>query len=414
MKIAFVTRELPISSRCGGIGHYVWDMANNLQDKGHQITIIAASDDYRQSKVFIQNGIKIILLTDVDFYIGKNRFFSSLYSKVRNYIMYTKYRQNVADCIETLINNNEIDIVEFAEYGNEAYIWSQLKRRVPMVIRLHGPSMLNRKTQKPINKFFHPIKYKFSMREIDTLTSANAITSASEEMTKFIRINFLINMNNIETIYNSIKYIDWVLPIKQKKSTLTIKIFSAGSVTEGKGYIELFEACRELNDQGYSIELAIAGKLGRLGRVLLKKSKNEMMSWLNILGAVPREELKKHYNESDISCFPSWWEPFGLVCIEAMAAGSLVIGSNKGGMAEIIEDRKDGFLIEPKNVEILKEKIMEVIALSEDQKLQIRRNAQRKVKEKFDSQVILYQQLKFYEKVISKFNFPDDNNFKVN
>ena len=58
MKIAFITRELPISPRCGGIGHYVWDISNKLQNLGHQLTIIAASDDYEQSKIEIENGIK--------------------------------------------------------------------------------------------------------------------------------------------------------------------------------------------------------------------------------------------------------------------------------------------------------------------------------------------------------------------
>ena len=92
-----------------------------------------------------------------------------------------------------------------------------------------------------------------------------------------------------------------------------------------------------------------------------------------------------------------------MVTIEAMASGALVLGSSNGGMAEIIDDKIDGFLVEPKNIKLLKEKIKEVIDLPEEEKINIRRNAQQKVKDKFDSKVIVHQQIEFYENAINQF-----------
>jgi glycogen synthase len=404
MKIAFITRELPISPRCGGIGHYVWDIANYLQNNGHKITIITASDDHTLSNLSEQGGIKIISLPDADFYIGKNRILTALYSKLRGYVKYAQYRQNVADCIETLIDNKEIDIIEFPEYGNEAYIWAKLKRRAPMVVRLHGPSLLNRKTQDSISKYLCPLKYRYAKREIQTISKADLVTSASNEMTLFFekRLNFKFNQHQV--IHNSIRYEDWKAPIHVNNDSNIIKIFSAGSVTNVKGYGELYEACKQLRDDGFAIELQIAGKLGKLGRRLQHNSKTSDSHWLSIPGAVSRDQLRDFFNEADISCFPSWWEPFGLVCIEAMAAGSLVIGSSNGGMSEIIKDEQDGFLVEPKNIQKLKDKIYKVITLSENTKRQIRKNAQKKIKDQFDSKVVLRQQLNLYKKVVNEFN----------
>ena len=52
----------------------------------------------------------------------------------------------------------------------------------------------------------------------------------------------------------------------------------------------------------------------------------------------PRAALASAIADATVRCFPSRWENFPNVCLEAMSAGSLVVGSNAGGMAEVIED----------------------------------------------------------------------------
>lgn len=57
-----------------------------------------------------------------------------------------------------------------------------------------------------------------------------------------------------------------------------------------------------------------------------------------------RQELANCYNQHDILLFPSRAEALGLVAMEAMACGMCVFASNIGGIPEIIEDKKTGFL----------------------------------------------------------------------
>ncbi len=66
-------------------------------------------------------------------------------------------------------------------------------------------------------------------------------------------------------------------------------------------------------------------------------------------------ELNFIYNLSHILVFPSLKEPLGLVGLEAMASGVLVIGSETGGIKEYIKNNKNGFLFEPGNSEHLAE-----------------------------------------------------------
>jgi len=71
-------------------------------------------------------------------------------------------------------------------------------------------------------------------------------------------------------------------------------------------------------------------------------------------------------NAMDISLLPSKREAFGLVVIEAMASGLPVIGTNTGGVPEIITHEKNGLLFEPFDVDKLA-KYMKLLA--EDRKL---------------------------------------------
>jgi len=70
---------------------------------------------------------------------------------------------------------------------------------------------------------------------------------------------------------------------------------------------------------------------------------------LTFVGKVRRTDLLCEYARAQFFVLPSIFEPFGIVLLEAMAAGLPVIASRVGGIPEIVEDARTGFLIEPGN-----------------------------------------------------------------
>ena len=82
---------------------------------------------------------------------------------------------------------------------------------------------------------------------------------------------------------------------------------------------------------------------------------------VKFVGKVSNKEVVDFYNASDIVIVPSLEEPFGRVVIEAMACKKPVIGTNVGGIPEIIVDKQTGFLIPPKNPEYLEKSILTLI-----------------------------------------------------
>ncbi|HML34141.1 glycosyltransferase family 4 protein [Sporomusa sphaeroides] len=88
-----------------------------------------------------------------------------------------------------------------------------------------------------------------------------------------------------------------------------------------------------------------------------------MNSDVNFLGM--RSNIPQMMKDLDVFVMASWNEPFGLVTVEAMAAGTPVVATNTGGTAEIIIDGESGLLIPPKDPAKLAQAVIRVLADNE-------------------------------------------------
>ncbi len=96
---------------------------------------------------------------------------------------------------------------------------------------------------------------------------------------------------------------------------------------------------------------------------------------VHLLGRLPRNEIVSHLDNSDIFIMISKNEVFGLVYLEAMARGCIVVASKHEGMEGIIEDDYNGFLCEAGNYEELKEILARINGMSTGKLKEISDNA---------------------------------------
>jgi len=102
-----------------------------------------------------------------------------------------------------------------------------------------------------------------------------------------------------------------------------------------------------------------------------------------------RENPEEDYRWADVVVVPSKLpEPFGLVAIEAMSTGAIVLAAKHGGLSEVFEDGTSGIYFEPNNEEALKEALTGILNSSEKVKL-LSRNGHKIYKEKFTEEAYI-------------------------
>lgn len=82
---------------------------------------------------------------------------------------------------------------------------------------------------------------------------------------------------------------------------------------------------------------------------------------VHFLGAKPQAKLALYYGAADVCAVPSYYEPFGIVPIEAMACGTPVVASRTGGMRFTVRENITGHLAPPNNAAILGKKLAKVL-----------------------------------------------------
>ena len=133
------------------------------------------------------------------------------------------------------------------------------------------------------------------------------------------------------------------------RSDDTFRIVFVGQVGQRKGVKYLLEAFKQLALP--KSELLIIGNI-----VGEKSSLAPYEGYFRHVAHVPHSELVKYYASSDVFVFPSLFEGFALVILEAMASGlPVIVTPNTGG--DVVRDGTDGFVVPIRNVEALKEKI---------------------------------------------------------
>ena len=395
MHIVFVCREYPPTLRGGGIASYIHEMAINLIRRAHSVTVICASDDTRVFSDRKEDGIRVIRLSGGDFILPQIEK-SSLIKKMRCLYRFFSYRKKILQQIEQL---KDVDIIEVAEYGAEAYYLS--KCHVPVVIRLHTPTLLDRSNFN-IKKFNIRTFYDYwiGKRELSILSQFKYVTSCSASLKDWF-LKYVPDMTgNIEVIYNPIEISKWKT---EKIDYVENSILYVGTVMEGKGVGDLIEACRILRERNIPVTLKIVGKWGTYAMKLQGYVTDNHFDWCSFEGNLPREELQNLYSKAKISCFPSWWENMPLVCLEAMLAGNVVIGSRNGGMTEIVTDKKDGFLIEPHAPKDLAECIYKALMMNKNSVTEMKKNALYKIQGKFSFEAVMQFMENYYVSVIKDY-----------
>ncbi|MFC3846901.1 glycosyltransferase family 4 protein, partial [Paenibacillus sp. MAH-36] len=257
------------------------------------------------------------------------------------------YSFGVYNQLKRLIDENEINLVQFSDFFGEAFFSILYKKnrfefnQVPFIVKLHAPTYecnVANHVEMPENLI--------TQQEDYTINNAEFVCAISYFMKDTVAKR--LQRTDIQVLYNIIDMPEYInlfeLNVNQKY------VLYVGRLQELKG-VDLFvkAAVEYLRNNNDDISFVIIGQdmLNHRSNKMMKeelvefipKELQEKFIWKT---PMPQEDLFNFYKNAYVSVFPSRFEGFGNVCVEAMQMGSPVIVSNDTGMLEIIDNENYG------------------------------------------------------------------------
>lgn len=138
-----------------------------------------------------------------------------------------------------------------------------------------------------------------------------------------------------------------------------IKLINVGSLVDKKNQGFLVDVVELLRSRNVNATLDILGDGPNKNLLLNKINETKLNNYIKLHGNV--KNVEDYLKRSTIYVHSATYEPFGLVLIEAMAAGLPIVSLDGGGNKEFIYDGENGYLIEENDPVLFADKIMELI-----------------------------------------------------
>lgn len=401
MRICYVSYEYP-PQYGGGIGTYVHNIAVHLSRRGHQITIITFNPGdlpaYEE-----QGGICIYRITLDQ---GDHDAISQALPEAHPLVYWQRYSDKVYNLLKII--QHTIDVVEWPDYRLEGLASFKAKRTkghfsgIPFVVRLHTPNFVLNKYNEQPDSAENKLTVKY---EKLALEMADYICSPSKILARIVKKE--IDWPDEITILPHPLDFDLFPSVPSYKDSPTI--LYVGRLERRKGVETLIRAIIPLLEKHPEISLKLIG-----GDTYTGPGATSMRAYLeglippaiidriNFLGNMPRESLLNEYRNVRCCVFPSLFENFPNVCLEAMASGAPVIVGHNSGMTEMVQHNRTGLVFESGNVLDLQNKLKQMLTLPLEQRRRMAEEAHRWVRNKFGVEKTVGEQEDYFIKITGR------------
>ena len=239
------------------------------------------------------------------------------------------------------------------------------------------------------------------------MKTIDGIITNSKDLERKIH-HFYPFLVNIQTIYRGI-HLDYGGKGKHENDKSTFKFLYLGGLTpykrlqfgaNTKGGITLMKAWEKREKELHSLEAKLYYGGPESDKGLLNNWKNNLKypDLIKIMGKIEPEEVKKYIADSDVIIIPSMEEGMPNLLLESQASGKTVIGSDAGGIPEVIIDRKTGFIFKKGDENELAALMVEA-AKNRNEIEEMGKSAQERIFKFFNAANYSDKVLEFYSKI---------------
>ncbi|UZR92540.1 glycosyltransferase [Chondrinema litorale] len=166
--------------------------------------------------------------------------------------------------------------------------------------------------------------------------------------------------NNVHLLLNAIDYKRFYCDDNRTlDADETLELISVGSLVPKKNQAFFIPVIQELLKNGLNVRLHLLGDGAERDTLATEIKNADLLENIILHGKV--DEVEEYLKKSMIYLHAATYEPFGLVLLEAMAAGLPVICLDGKGNRDLIEDGKNGYIMYENNPEVFAKKIISLI-----------------------------------------------------
>lgn len=362
----------------GGIASHVYELAKKLVKQNNEVFIITFRNKHYNKEYEEIDGIKI---------------FRVYYPKIK-YLGWIIYLIQALIKLKLLDYKKKIDIIHSHTLLPDSFLFFFFRKKCK--IQTEHTSGFLELVEK--NKYIKILSF--------LLNQAEFIIGPSEEIVNnFIKIG--VDKSKTAFIPNGVDIKKFNPKIKgskiRKKYSIrkNEKLILCPRRLEPKnGVIYLIKALPYIVKKIKNVKcIIVGGGFEEEKKKIIKEiKKNNISRYVIFAGLIPNYKMPEYYAASDIVVLPSLKEATSIAGLEAMATGKPLIGTNVGGIPYIIENKKTGLIVPPKNPKALAKAVVSVLNNKKKQ-VNIGICARKKVEDTFSWEIIAKKILKIYKQV---------------
>ncbi|MDP4083857.1 MAG: N-acetyl-alpha-D-glucosaminyl L-malate synthase BshA [Bacillota bacterium] len=375
-------RKLKIGITCyptvGGSGVVATELGKMLAEKGHEIHFISSSLPFRLKRMY------------------HNIYYHQVEVNQYSVFQYPPYDIALASKMAEVVNREKLDILH-VHYAIPHAVCAILAKQMcdhnlKVVTTLHGTDITVLGYDPSLTDAI-----KFGIEKSDVVT---AVSDALIEQT----IELINPDKPIETVYNFVdervyqksdaSHLKEEFEIKEEEKVI-IHVSNFRAVKRVQDVVKTFAKIRE----AIPAKLLLVGDGPEMSTICKLVKKLGIGEFVFFLGK--QENLEELYSISDLKLLLSEKESFGLVALEAMACGVPCIGTNVGGIPEVITDGVSGYICEVGKIDEIAEKAITLLT-NTDLHQAFSRKALETVKTKFSAEKIVEQYEELYFNLVGQ------------
>ncbi len=381
MRILMLSWEYP-PKNVGGLAQHVNHLSKALAKHGAEVHVITVG------------GNDIIPYEDRDgVKVHRVAPYSLPAPDFRTWILHLNF--SMLEYAVTLINSLKgVDIIHTHDWL-AAYAGRAIKHsfRLPLVATIHA-------TEYGRNNGLHNDNQRY-ISDVEWWLTFEAwkVIVCSLFMEHELRGFFQLPGDKITVVPNGVNVEDFSPALRAPKPVDEKYVFFIGRLVREKGVQVLLEAAPKILTRFPEARFIIAGTGPYEEHLRARTRALGLEHRVYFAGYIDDLTRNRLYQQSSVAVFPSLYEPFGIVALEAMAAKTPVVVTDTGGLSEIVEHGSDGLKCYVDSPDSLADNIIAVLdspRLAE----RLRLNGYEKVKNRYNWLAVADRTLAVYENVL--------------